>query len=139
MLAHKYRNRLSAQACECKIFSAGFLLIELLVALAFGLVVVFIAIYFQGSLISMYERIFMRRIALDLAINKFENWDFNKDSVAFNSYAEQETNVSGRSFKVSSGYDSDVDRPIKSAKSRRIVVMWSTCQGKNEKVELGSS
>lgn len=139
MLSYKNENEGAERVVEVKYLSKpGFLLLEFLMALVLGLTFIFVALYFQGTLISMYEQLFVHRIALNLAINTLEECGQGRGPDLY-SRLEQEANVSGRNFKISFGESSSSENTAKNRKSGHIKVIWNSCLGKNEKLELGTS
>jgi hypothetical protein len=139
MLSYKNENEVSDRAVEIQFLSkSGFLLLEFLMALVLGLTFIFVALYFQSTLVSMYEQLLVHRVALNLAINAIE--EGGQGHVAgLCSRLEQDANVSGRNFRISFGESPSFEGAAKNRKNGHIKVIWNSCLGKNEKLELGTS
>lgn len=98
---------------------SGFLIIEVLVAIFLCLVFVLVMLKFESEILSMYERFFVRNIALNLAVNAFDSGGKNENASGL-----------GHEMKLTKQtYDQD----------SKVVVSWRNCVGRDEKLVLDSA
>lgn len=108
---------------------SGFLIIEILVSLSLCFVFILIMLKFEGEILSLYERFFVRNAALDLAVNTIEK-------SGKSGYAE----CLGRRLYLTAQTNQDfTGDSVKNGRVSNVVVSWKNCAGCDEKLTLGSA
>jgi len=77
----------------------------------------------------LYERFFVRNVALNLAVNAFDSGGKSGDATSL-----------GRGLKLTmQATGQDVVNAVKSDRVSKVVVAWRNCVGRDEKLVLGSA
>lgn len=116
---------------------SGFLVMEVLVALLFCFTFILVLLKFHSDILLLYERFFVRNIALDLAVNSLEK------SVGMGLVSsEQKVVYGGRTLNLAVRSNREyeyIDDDSKKSSRSKVVVVWKNSSGRDEKLTMGSA